>query len=50
MLRRKFQEWAHELATGGMNPTRINTCSHEIQDIDQLAIDAIDIDGLGYFK
>ncbi len=37
-----FQEWAHELATGGNNPARINTCSQEIQDIDQLVIDAID--------
>ena len=26
----------------GINPTRINTCSQEIQDIDQLVIDAID--------
>jgi hypothetical protein len=37
-----FQEWAHELATGGTNPTRINTCSQQTQDIDQLAIDTID--------
>ncbi len=37
-----FQEWVHDLATGGTNPTRINTQSDKIQDIDHLIIDTID--------
>ena len=37
-----FQEWVHDLATGGTNPTRINTQSDKIQDIDHLIIHTID--------
>jgi hypothetical protein len=37
-----FQEWVHDLATGGTNPTRINTQSEKIQDVDHLVIEAID--------
>ena len=37
-----FQEWVHDLATGGTNPTRINTQSERTQDIDHLVIDTID--------
>ncbi len=37
-----FQEWVHDLATGGRNHTKINTRSNDIQDIDYLTINTID--------
>ena len=37
-----FQEWVHDLAAGGTNPTRINTQSEKIQDVDHLVVEAID--------
>ena len=37
-----FQEWVHDLATGGKNCTKISTRSNDIQDIDHLTINTID--------